>query len=104
MPRRRTEQISKMGSSLIFFFFFFLMIRRPPRSTPLSLHDALPIYCGLAGFQQRRQRRTWFAGFWICAALACLTKGPHGMILPGTTFVVLAVCYHEARMRFRSLL
>src|SRR5947199_6572324 len=22
---------------------FFLMIRRPPRSTPLSLHDALPI-------------------------------------------------------------
>ena len=27
---------------------FFLMIRRPPRSTPLSLHDALPIYpvCG----------------------------------------------------------
>jgi len=62
------------------------------------------IYCGLAGFQQRRQRRTWFAGFWICAALACLTKGPHGMILPGTTFAVLAVCYHEARMRLRSLL
>src|SRR5574337_2065222 len=26
-----------------FPFFFFLMIRRPPRSTPLSLHDALPI-------------------------------------------------------------
>src|SRR5258706_16420984 len=25
-------------------FFFFLMIRRPPRSTLLSLHDALPIY------------------------------------------------------------
>src|SRR3712207_7301629 len=24
--------------------FFFLMIRRPPRSTPLSLHDALPIF------------------------------------------------------------
>src|SRR2546422_8263965 len=26
-----------------FFSFFFLMIRRPPRSTLLSLHDALPI-------------------------------------------------------------
>src|SRR3712207_8946158 len=25
---------------------FFLMIRRPPRSTPLSLHDALPIWAG----------------------------------------------------------
>src|SRR5947207_10842811 len=32
------------------------------------------IYCGLAGFQQRHQRRAWFAGFWICAAFACLTK------------------------------
>ena len=62
------------------------------------------IYCGLAGFQQRRERRTWFAGFWICAALACLTKGPHGLILPATTFAVLAVCYREARMGFRSLL
>jgi 4-amino-4-deoxy-L-arabinose transferase-like glycosyltransferase len=62
------------------------------------------IYCGLAGFQERRQRRTWFACFWICAALACLTKGPHGLILPAATFAVLAVCYHEARMRFRSLL
>src|SRR5258708_28887486 len=28
-------------------FFFFLMIRRPPRSTPLSLHDALPISSGV---------------------------------------------------------
>ena len=62
------------------------------------------IYCGLAGFQQRRQRRIWFAGFWICAALACLTKGPHGLILPAATLAVLAICYHEARMRFRSLL
>src|SRR6202050_3101035 len=25
-------------------YFFFLMLRRPPRSTLLSLHDALPIY------------------------------------------------------------
>src|SRR2546422_10698368 len=29
--------------------FFFLMIRRPPRSTPLSLHDALPIWSGCSG-------------------------------------------------------
>src|SRR3712207_8120501 len=27
--------------------FFFLMIRRPPRSTLLSLHDALPISASL---------------------------------------------------------
>ena len=62
------------------------------------------IYCGLAGFQQRRQRRTWFAGFWICAALACLAKGPHGLVLPAATFGALAIFYREARVRFRSLL
>jgi 4-amino-4-deoxy-L-arabinose transferase-like glycosyltransferase len=62
------------------------------------------IYCGLAGFQQRSQRRAWFAGFWICAALACLTKGPHGLVLPAATLGVLAIFYREARMRFRSLL
>src|SRR5256714_187288 len=62
------------------------------------------IYCGLAGFQQRHQRRTWFTGFWICAALACLTKGPHGLLFPAATFAALAIFYREARMRFRSLL
>lgn len=61
------------------------------------------IYCGIAGFQQRHQRRSWFAGFWICAALACLTKGPHGLILPAATFAVLSFFYREARIRFRSL-
>src|ERR1041385_9482625 len=29
---------------------FFLMIRRPPRSTPLSLHDALPILASTIPF------------------------------------------------------
>src|SRR5256886_4437286 len=62
------------------------------------------IYCGLAGFQQRHQRRAWFTGFWICAALACLTKGPHGLLFPAATFAALAIFYREARMRFRSLL
>src|SRR6476620_1016016 len=62
------------------------------------------IYCGLAGFQQRHQRRAWFAGFWICAALACLTKGPHGLFFPAATFAALAIFYREARTRFRSLL
>ena len=62
------------------------------------------IYCGLAGFQQRHQRGAWFAGFWICAALACLTKGPHGLLFPSATFATLAIFYREARMRFRSLL
>src|SRR5690349_24192609 len=30
-------------NSTFLLIFFFLLIRPPPRSTPLSLHDALPI-------------------------------------------------------------
>ena len=32
------------------------------------------IFCALCGYQHRRHRREWFLGFWICCALACLTK------------------------------
>src|SRR5256886_14258613 len=46
-----------MSLLTFFFFFFFLMIRRPPRSTPLSLHDALPISvrAGVRGFVLKTQ-------------------------------------------------
>ncbi|MGI9114437.1 MAG: hypothetical protein DLM52_09175 [Chthoniobacterales bacterium] len=74
---------------------------------PEPLFSALiagAIYCALAGFQQRKQRLAWFAGFWICAALACLTKGPHGLLVPACTVALLAIFYREARIRFRPLL
>jgi len=62
------------------------------------------IYCGLAGFQQRKQRHIWFAGAWICVGLACLAKGPHALLFCGATFAIPAIFYREARIRFRSLL
>jgi 4-amino-4-deoxy-L-arabinose transferase-like glycosyltransferase len=74
---------------------------------PEPLFSALitgAIYCGVAGFQQRKQRAAWFTGFWICAGLACMTKGPHGLLVPAFTFIVLAIFYREARIRFRPLL
>jgi 4-amino-4-deoxy-L-arabinose transferase-like glycosyltransferase len=73
---------------------------------PEPLFSALiagAVYCGLAGFQERRRRPAWFAGFWICAGLACMTKGPHGLLVPAMTFVALAIFYREARLRFRAL-
>src|ERR1043166_7396409 len=33
------------------------------------------IFCAIGGYQRRRNRRIWFAGFWSCSAFACLTKG-----------------------------
>ncbi len=62
------------------------------------------IYCGVAGYQERNSRRRWFAGFWICAAFACLSKGPHGLLIPAATLGILAVFYREARLRFKGLL
>jgi hypothetical protein len=58
----------------------------------------------VCGYQRRRFRRFWFLGFWLCAALACLTKGLHGLICPAAVFLLLALLYREARLRFRPLL
>jgi 4-amino-4-deoxy-L-arabinose transferase-like glycosyltransferase len=61
------------------------------------------IFCGVCGYQRRHRRNFWFLGFWICCALACLTKSLLGLIYPLTTLVLLAVFYREARLRFRRL-
>src|SRR5260364_485806 len=55
VPRAHSSARRRLLARLPLFaravvFFFFLMIRRPPRSTPLSLHDALPISDHLADF------------------------------------------------------
>ncbi|MFL6583523.1 MAG: ArnT family glycosyltransferase [Chthoniobacterales bacterium] len=62
------------------------------------------ILCAICGYQERRWRRVWFAGWWIAAALACLTKGLHGLLYPAAICALLAIFYREARMRFRALL
>src|SRR5438552_2733083 len=74
---------------------------------PVPVFSALvagAIFCGVCGYQRRLFRRFWFLGFWICAALACLTKGLHGLICPAAVFLLLALLYREARLRFRLLL
>jgi len=61
------------------------------------------IFCGVCGYQRRRGRNFWFLGFWICCALACLTKSLLGLIYPLAIFLLLALFYREARIRFRRL-
>ncbi len=61
------------------------------------------IFCGVCGYQRRRGRGWWFLGFWICCALACLTKSLLGLIYPLTIFVLLSAFYREARLRFARL-
>lgn len=69
-----------------------------------ALFIAGAIYCLLCGYQHRKSRWAWFAGFWCCASLACLTKGPGAILYLGAICVFLGVLFREARMRFRLLL
>jgi Dolichyl-phosphate-mannose-protein mannosyltransferase len=64
---------------------------------------AAAVLCGVLGYQRRRQRGWWFLGFWICCALACLTKSLLGLIYPLALFGCLSIFYREPRMRFNRL-
>lgn len=61
-------------------------------------------FCAIAGYQRRKYRRIWYGGFWLCAALACLTKSILGLVYLLTVLGLLGVIYREARLRFRPLL
>ena len=62
------------------------------------------MFCGICGYERKQHRRLWFAGVWIFAALACLTKGLLGFVYPTVVFLLLSIFYREARIRFRGLL
>lgn len=69
-----------------------------------ALFIAGAIYCVLCGYQRRKFRWAWFIGFWLCASLACLTKGPAAIFYLGGVCLLQAIFFREARMRFRLLL
>src|SRR5881396_25638 len=82
----------------------FLLARIVMPEPLVSALIAGTIFCAIGGYQRRRNRRIWFAGFWICSAFACLTKGLLGIAYPAAVFLILSIFYREARIRFRGLL
>jgi 4-amino-4-deoxy-L-arabinose transferase-like glycosyltransferase len=82
----------------------FLLARIVMPEPLVSAFMAGAIFCAVCGYQRRRRRRAWFAGFWICSAFACLTKGLLGVVYPAAILVLLSMFYREARVRFRALL
>src|SRR4029453_226356 len=52
----------------------FLLARIVMPEPLVSAFIAGAIFCGICGYERRRHRRLWFAGVWVFAALACLTK------------------------------
>jgi 4-amino-4-deoxy-L-arabinose transferase-like glycosyltransferase len=82
----------------------FLLARIVMPEPLVSALIAGAIFCAIGGYQHRRSRRLWFAGFWICSAFACLTKGLLGLVYPAAVLVILSMFFREARIRFRGLL
>ena len=69
----------------------FLLARIVMPEPVVSAFIAGAIFCAIGGYQRRRNRRIWFAGFWICSAFACLTKGLLGIAYPAAIFLILSV-------------
>jgi len=61
------------------------------------------IFCAICGYQRREYRRLWFTAFWICAALACVSKSVLGLVYLIAILLLLGIFYREARLRFRAL-
>src|SRR5205814_2628793 len=74
----------------------FLLARIVMPESLVSPFIAGAIFCAIGGYQRRRNRRIWFAGFWICSALACLTKGLLGFVYPVAILILLSMFYREA--------
>src|SRR5258707_7128847 len=82
----------------------FLLTRIVMPEPLVSALIAGAIFCAVCGYQHRRHRSAWFAGFWICSAFACLTKGLLGVVYPVAIVALLSISYRQARLRYRALL
>ncbi|MEY2562042.1 MAG: hypothetical protein QOH88_235 [Verrucomicrobiota bacterium] len=82
----------------------FLLSRAVTAEPVFSAFLAGAIFCAIAGYQRQRFRRAWFAGFWFCASLACLSKGLASLLYLAAVCLLLGVFFRQARLRFRSLL
>jgi 4-amino-4-deoxy-L-arabinose transferase-like glycosyltransferase len=82
----------------------FLLGRAVTPEPIFSAFIAGAIFCAVCGYQRRQFRRAWFAGFWLCAGFACLSKGPEALFYLAGVCVLLAIFFREARLRFRFLL
>src|SRR5438067_3971233 len=69
----------------------FLLARIVMPDPLVSALIAAAVFCAIGGYQNRRNRRIWFTGFWICSAFACLTKGLLGIAYPAAVFLILLI-------------
>lgn len=94
------------AAALIYLVMFgtFLLARIVMPEPVFTALIAAAVLCLVRGYQDRRFRVRWFAGFWLAAALACLTKSLLGLVYPVAIVIGLALLFREARLRFGLLL
>ncbi|HEY2615440.1 MAG TPA: glycosyltransferase family 39 protein [Chthoniobacterales bacterium] len=82
----------------------FLLGRSVTPAPIFSAFIAGAVFCLICGYQRRRFRRAWFAGFWLCTSFGCLTSGLTALFYLAALCALLAFFFREARVRFPLLL
>jgi 4-amino-4-deoxy-L-arabinose transferase-like glycosyltransferase len=99
-PARATVAAAILGSALGTVALGKLIMPEPF----LALGIALTLLAALRAADDPARGGRWALAAWGAAALATLSKGPHGLLLPGTILAAAALVSREARPRLRVLL
>ncbi|MCK5669494.1 MAG: glycosyltransferase family 39 protein, partial [Gammaproteobacteria bacterium] len=70
---------------------FMILSRVVQYDIPFTFFVTLTLFCFANGVIDESKRRIYFLGFYAAAALAVLTKGPIGLILPGLVVVIYLI-------------
>lgn len=86
-----------LGSSLQFLVLSKLIIT----DMVLFFFSSAALVLLYTGWREEERRLRWILGAYACAALAVLTKGPVGLILPGTIFLAFLIYKKDGRAIMR---
>ena len=70
---------------------FMILSRVVQYDIPFTFFVTLSLFCFVHAVMDEDKRRLYFLGFYAAAALAVLTKGPIGLVLPGLVISVYLV-------------
>lgn len=99
-PARATVAAAIFGSMLGTVALGKLIMPEPF----LALGIAVALLAALRAAEHPAHAGRWALGAWAAAALATLSKGPHGLLLPAAVLAILAAIDAEPRRRLRVLL
>ncbi|CUH93949.1 putative membrane protein [Propionispora sp. 2/2-37] len=89
-----------MGTSLEYVVLAKLIIT----DMVFSLFNSMALACFYLGYTGRHQAKRWYLGMYVSLALAVLTKGPVGLLLPCFVVIVfIGVQHHWSELKNMSI-